>query len=84
MRAWGRVSMGLRVGAWGSPKSVGGSRGPSGSPALNALGHRKGHSFLRGGRLSPAMGLRCPQSPGLGARLLGRAPPHLAADLVLG
>ena len=53
----------------------GGLEGPPGSPALNALGHRKGHGFLRGGRLSPAVGLRCPQSPGLGARLLGRAPP---------
>ena len=75
--------MGLRVGASGSPKFVGGSRGPPGSHALNALGHCKGHGFLGGGRLSPVVGLRCPQSPGLWRQTPGEGSPLPAADLRL-
>ena len=60
----------------------GGSGGPPGSPALNVLGHRKGHGFLLGGRLNPAVGLRCPQFSELWCQAPGEG--ALVADLRLG
>ena len=60
----------------------GGSGGPRGSPALNVLGHRKGHGFLLGGRLNPAVGLRCPHFPELWCHAPGEGPS--VADLRLG
>ena len=69
---------------------AGGLWSPSGSPTLNARRQPKGPGLLRGGRLSPSLGLRSHESPALwrlapgGAWPLGKCPSVSYLGLGLG
>ena len=78
MRAQGQVNMSLGVSSGrahkgrGSP--AGALRGCPNSLALNALLCPKMVQFPVGCRLSPTVGLGCPQSPGVGCQDPGKGP----------
>ena len=68
----------------GLRRSLGAQGGPPGFPALNDLWNPKGHGFLRGGRLSPEVGLRCPENPRLRGQTPGEGPFHRCPRVGLG
>ena len=81
----GEGERGTKLSVTGDHQNSLGAWGPSGLPVLNAWQHHDGHWWLRGVRLSPELGLGCPQSSVLGGQEPGEGPlgPHLRVRVKL-